>query len=426
MANELISILEQMERERGISKEDLVASIEQALAVAARKVAKITEQGSEEDDIKVSIDLETGEIRAFSNGSEITHKSLARIAAQTARQVIIQRLREAEKDLIYEEYKDKIGTLISGTVYRVDKGKVIVDLFGKAEAVITKRELSPLDDFRVGERIRAYCLEVRRDKGAQVVASRRTASFVRKLFDLEVPELYDGVVEVKSIARDAGDRTKIAVYSKDEKIDCVGACVGMRGSRVKNIVQELRGEKIDIVRYSDDDETFIRAALLPAEIGSINLDRDRKRAVAVVAKDQLSLAIGKSGQNVRLASRLTGWEIDVRTQEELDREQAELEQLKGVGRTAVDSLIMAGYQSLKSLAEADAEDLAQIKGIGKKKASDMVEQARILLADKVNSVPEVKTGKKSGKTLDIFENIDDMEEVEQEELKEESNVDESA
>lgn len=378
MNNELMTILEQMEREKGISKEQLIESIEQALIVAARKVAKITDQ-DEEEDIDVSIDRETGEIKAYAGKEEITHKSLARIAAQTARQVIIQRLREAEKDVIYEEYKDKIGTLISGSVYRIDKGRVIIDLFGKAEACIMKREMSPLDDFKVGERIRAYCLEVRRDRGAQVVGSRRTASFVRKLFDLEVPEIYDGIVEVKSIARDAGDRTKIAVFSKDDKIDCVGACVGMRGSRVKNIVQELRGEKIDIVRYADKDEDFIKAALLPAEVKTVSLDKDCKRAIVIVDKEQLSLAIGKSGQNVRLASRLTGWELDVRTQAELDREAEELGQLKGVGKAVVDSLIVGGYQSLKTIAHAEPEELAMIKGIGKKKAEDVVAQAKELI-----------------------------------------------
>lgn len=383
MNNELIMILDQLEREKGVSREQLLESIEQALIVAARKVAKISDHDEVEDDeIDVSIDRLTGEVRAFVRGQEITNKSLARIAAQTARQVIIQRLREAEKDVIYDEYKEKIGTLISGTIYRFEKNRVIIDLFGKAEAVIMRRELSPLDDFKVGERIRAYCLEVRKDRNAQVVASRRTASFVRKLFDLEVPEIYDGIVEVKSIARDAGDRTKIAVYSKDDKIDCVGACVGMRGSRVKNIVQELRGEKIDIVRYSETDETFVRAALLPAEVSSVSFDKDHKRAIVIVAKEQLSLAIGKAGQNVRLASRLTGWDIDVRTQAEIDREIDELSQINGAGKAVIDSLILAGFQSLKSLSEAETEELADIKGIGAKKADDIISQAKELLASK--------------------------------------------
>ena len=383
MNNELIAILEQIEREKGISKDVLLESIEQAMEVAARKVAKITDEEAEQ--ISVQIDRETGEVKAFVGDKEITSKSLARIAAQTARQVIVQRMREAEKDVIFEEYKDKIGTLISGTVYRFEKNRVILDLFGKTEAVIMRRELSPLDDFKLGDRVRAYCLEVRKDKGAQIVASRRAASFVRKLFELEVPEIYDGIVEIKSIARDAGDRTKIAVYSKDDKIDCVGACVGMRGSRVKNIVQELRGEKIDIVRYHDKSEEFIKAALLPAEVGSITLDKDHKRAIVLVSQDQLSLAIGKSGQNVRLASRLTGWEIDVRTREELEREQAELGRLKGVGKQTIELLISAGFQSLKTIATTDAEELATIKGIGEKKAEDIINQAKEMTGRKDES-----------------------------------------
>jgi N utilization substance protein A len=382
MNNELIAILEQIEREKGISKEVLLESIEQAMEVAARKVAKITD---EEAEISVQIDRETGEVKAFVGDEEITSKSLARIAAQTARQVIVQRMREAEKDVIYDEYKDKIGTLISGTVYRFEKNRVVLDLFGKTEAVIMRRELSPLDDFKLGDRVRAYCLEVRKDKGAQIVASRRAASFVRKLFELEVPEIYDGIVEIKSIARDAGDRTKIAVYSKDDKIDCVGACVGMRGSRVKNIVQELRGEKIDIVRYHEKSEEFIKAALLPAEVGSIALDKEHKRAIVLVGQDQLSLAIGKSGQNVRLASRLTGWEIDVRTREELEREHAELGRLKGVGKQTIESLIGAGFQSLKTISSADADDLATIKGIGDKKAEDIINQAKEMTGSKDES-----------------------------------------
>ena len=381
MASEIMMILEQMERERGISKNNLIEAIEQALIVAAKKVAKITDM-DEEEDVRVHIDRETGDIQAFVGDQEITNKSLARIAAQTARQVIIQRLREAEKDVIYDEYKEKVGTLISGTVYRAEKGRIVIDLFGKAEAVVMRKELSPLDDFKVGERIRAYCLEVQRDKGALILASRRTAMFVRKLFDLEVPEIYDGIVEVKSIARDAGDRTKIAVCSKDDKVDCVGACVGMRGSRVKNIVLELRGEKIDIVRFREDDSEYIREALKPAEIADIRLEKNCKRAIAVVAQDQLSLAIGKAGQNVRLASRLTGWEIDVRTQAELDREIDELSELDGVGKASCEHLIIAGYQSLKHVANATVEDLSEVKGIGEAKASAMIAQARALWDEK--------------------------------------------
>ena len=306
MNGELLSILEQMEREKGIDKDKLIDAIEQALVIAARKIAKITNPDAE---ISVKIDKASGKIQAFVGKEEILSESLARIAAQTAKQVIIQKIREAEKQVVFNDFKDKIGSLVSGAVYRFEKSGVIMDLLGKAEAIIPQRELSPLDSFKLGERIRAYCLEVQEDKTPQVVASRRAAGFVKKLFELEVPEIYEGIVEIKSVARDAGDRTKIAVYSKDEKVDCVGACVGMRGSRVKNIVQELRGEKIDIVRFSENPEEFIKASLAPSQVSKISLNKDKKRALIIVNKDQLSLAIGKGGQNVRLASRLVGWEL---------------------------------------------------------------------------------------------------------------------
>ncbi|MCD6540102.1 MAG: transcription termination/antitermination protein NusA [Candidatus Omnitrophica bacterium] len=373
MDGELLAILEQIEREKGIQKEKLIQAIEQALVVAARKIAKITNPSAE---ISVKIDPESGKIRAFVGGEEILSESLARIAAQTAKQVIIQKIREAEKEVIFNEFKDKVGSLISGSVYRFEKAGVVLDLLGKTEAIIPKRELSPLDSFKLGERVRAYCLEVKKDRTPQVIASRRMANFVKKLFELEVPEIYEGIVEIKSIARDAGDRTKIAVYSKDEKVDCVGACVGMRGSRVKNIVQELKGEKIDIVRYSEDPQRFIRESLSPAEVSKIVLNKEERRALVVVDKSQLSLAIGKGGQNVRLASRLTGWELDIRSKEEIEKEAEELHKLKGVGTRTVENLIKAGFQSLDSLARADIKDLSQIKGIGKRKAEEIIEQAK--------------------------------------------------
>ncbi|MBN2120665.1 MAG: transcription termination factor NusA [Candidatus Omnitrophica bacterium] len=376
MNGELLAILDQMEREKGIDKEKLLEAIEQALIIAAKKIAKITNPDAE---ISVKIDRSTGKIRAFVGDEEVLSESLARIAAQTAKQVIIQKIREAEKEVVFNDFKDKVGDLISGTAYRFEKNGIILDLLGKAEAIIPKRELSPLDGFKLGERIKAYCLEVKREKGPQVVASRRAAGFVKKLFELEVPEIYEGIVEIKSVARDAGDRTKIAVYSKDEKVDCVGACVGMRGSRVKSIVQELRGEKIDIVRYADDAETFIKASLSPSQVGRIVLNKEKKRALVVVSKDQLSLAIGKGGQNVRLASRLTGWELDVRSKEEIKEEIDELNKLKGIGKQTVNNLIKAGFQNMRSIAEAEASELSEIKGIGKKKAKEIVEQARKIL-----------------------------------------------
>ncbi len=379
MNREFIAILEQMERERGVDKEKLIEAVEQALVVAARKIAKITNPDAE---TSVKIDRETGDIKAFVGNEEIVSEGLGRIAAQAARQIIIQKLREAEKDVVFSEFTEKIGQLISGSVYRFDKRGVILDLLGKAEAIITRDQLSPLDNFKIGERIRGYCLEVRRDRSPQIIVSRKAAAFVKKLFELEVPEIYESVVEIKSIARDAGDRTKIAVMSKDEKVDSVGSCVGVRGARVKSIVNELRGEKIDVVRWSSNPVEFIQAALSPAKATSITLDKEKKRALVIVNASDLSIAIGKHGQNVRLASRLTEWELDVRSKESLQEEQEELKKLKGVGEKALGLLTANGFRTLKSLAEASLDALVNIKGIGPKKAKQIISEAQELLKTK--------------------------------------------
>lgn len=312
MSQELLSIIEQLEREKGIKKEVLISAVESAILSAARKVID-TKPGEE---LTVKVDLATGKIHAFKNEEEITSFDFGRIAASTARQVVIQKIREAEKDVVFNEFQARVGELTSGTVYRFEKGNTIIDLLGKAEGILLKREQSTKEEFKQGQRIRAYVLEVRKEvKGPQIILSRAHPNLVKKLFELEVPEIYDGTVEIKAISRQAGERTKIAVASKNDKVDSVGACVGMRGNRVKNIVNELQGEKIDIVRYNDDIKEYIKAALLPAEISEIKLDKNKKRAEVIVANDQLSLAIGKHGQNVRLASKLIGWELDIRTKE---------------------------------------------------------------------------------------------------------------
>lgn len=376
--NELLAILDHIERERGIPKEVLLAAVESAMVSAVKKAigAKTSEN------IKVTIDKGEGSIKAFLDNEEIKTVDFGRIAAQTAKQVIIQKIREAEKDVIFNEFSAKVGDIVSGTVYRFDKGNIVVDLLGKAEGLLLKREQSPRDDFRQGQRVRAYVLEVKKEvKGPQIVLSRTSPYFVKKLFELEVPEIYEGIVEVKSISREAGERTKISVWSKDEKVDCVGACVGMRGSRVKDIVTELQGEKIDIIRWSDDLKEYITAALSPAKITEIRLDKVAKKAQVIVADDQLSLAIGKHGQNVRLASRLIGWELDIRTREAIVQEKevakkarAEM-MLDGLGEKLLDSLIEANFDSLEKIKNASVEQLTQIKGIGAKKAEKIIKAA---------------------------------------------------
>ena len=246
--SELLAILEQLERDRGIDKEILIQAVETAVASAAKKIWTVDKN----EEVTAKLDRNTGRIVTYSGKQEIRSSEFGRIAAQTAKQVVIQKIREAEKDVIFNEYHARIGQIVNGGVYRFERGNIIVDL-GKAEGIIPKSEQSSKEEFRQGDRIRAYLLDVRRDiKGPQIILSRAHPSFVKRLFELEVPEIYEGIIEVKAIARDAGERTKISVFSKDEKIDSVGACVGMRGTRVKNIVSELHGEKIDIVRYSAD------------------------------------------------------------------------------------------------------------------------------------------------------------------------------
>ncbi len=422
MSEELMAIIEQIEREKGIKKEILIKAIESALLSATKKVIDVKPN----EELKVELDPSNGKIRAYINEKEIDSIDFGRIAASTARQVIIQKIREAEKDVIFNEFQTKVGEIVSGTVYRFDKGNIVVDLLGKSEGVLLKREQSPKEEFKQGQRIRAYVLEVKKEtKGPQIILSRRHPSLVKEFFELEVPEIYDGTVEIKAIAREAGERTKIAVSSRNERVDSVGACVGMRGNRVKNIVNELQGEKIDIVRYNEDTKEYIKAALLPAEVSEIRLDKEKKKAEVIVADDQLSLAIGKHGQNVRLASKLIGWELDVRTKvaaaeasldgilspkqpdveapkesEAVPEEGAEkkkrgqkkqkpaaeegeaaaagipLEEIKGVGEKTMASLQEAGFKTAEDIVNADILEIVKVKGIGEKRAEKIKEAAK--------------------------------------------------
>ncbi|MFH1269427.1 MAG: transcription termination factor NusA [Candidatus Omnitrophota bacterium] len=399
MSQELLAILDQMEREKGIKKDILIEAVESALVSAARRALNIRP----EEELKVELDRNTGKIKAFRNKEEVISMDFGRIAASTARQVIIQKIREAEKDVVFNEFQGKVGEIVSGTVYRFDKGNIIVDLLGKTEGVILKREQSSKEEFRQGQRICAYVVDVKRDtRGPQIILSRTHPHLLKKLFELEVPEIYEGIVEIKAIAREPGARTKIAVWSKNEKVDSVGACVGMRGNRIRNIVNELQGEKIDIVRYSDDIREYIKAGLSPAKVSEIKLDKEKLKAEVIVDDDQLSLSIGKHGQNVRLASRLIGWELDIRTKTtaaeakkaEEEKEPKEekkvkaekkakaekkgvsLEGLSGVGEKTIESLNAAGFKTIEDILKASTDDLTQIKGIGEKKAKKIVEQAK--------------------------------------------------
>jgi len=396
--SELLGILEQLERDKGIDKEVLIQAVESAVASAAKKIWTVDNN----EQIEVVINRKTGKLTAYAGEHEIRSSEFGRIAAQTAKQVIIQKIREAEKDVVFIEYQNRIGQIISGSVYRFERGNIIIDL-GKTEAFLPRSEQSNKEEFKQGDRIRCLILDVSREaKGPQVILSRANPNFIRRLFELEVPEIYEGIVEIKSIARAVSERTKIAVYSKDEKVDCVGACVGMRGARVKNIVSELQGEKIDIVRYSVDIKEYIQAALSPAEISQIQINKDEMKANLIVADDQLSLAIGKRGQNVRLASELVGWELNIFTAEQWQEHEKEMvseedtvggqakgkkatgkaNTLSGVtsgGEKILDALYASGFDSIEKLAGAEAKALIKIKGLGKVKAEKVIAEAKDLI-----------------------------------------------
>ena len=393
MNKDLLNIIGHLEREKGIDREKLITMIEGAILTASKKSALL------KGDVVVKIDRETGEMRVFLDDKEVTPANFGRIAAQTAKQVIIQKIREAEREVIFEEFSQRTNELMSGIIQRYDRGNIIINI-GKAETILPKKEQVPRDDYRQGERVRVIVTEARKtNHGPEIIVSRRSPIFIKKLFELEVPEISEGIVSIESIARDAGERTKIAVSSASERIDAVGACVGMKGIRVKNIVGELRGEKIDIVRYNDDPVTYVKNALSPAEIRDVKLDRENKTCDIIVNKDQLSLAIGRHGQNTKLAAKLTGWKIDVKCWEDMGGEkaflpltkaeiaedimskkikeiQAKIQSLPGVGPKVAEAIVTAGFTSIEQIAQSEVNDLSEIPGIGGKMAEKIIASSR--------------------------------------------------
>src|SRR6202171_1502627 len=411
---ELLQIADAVAREKSIDRQIVLASMEDAIQKAARS------RYGQETEVRAEINPKTGEIR-FSrlllvvdqienDATQITVNEarkknpaaqagdwiaetlppfdFGRIAAQSAKQVIVQKVREAERDRQYEEYKDRIGDIVNGVVKRVEFGNVIIDL-GRGEATIRRDEMIPREVFRPGARARAYVYDVRREqRGPQIFLSRTHPQFMAKLFRQEVPEIYDNVIEVKSVARDPGSRAKIAVISRDTSIDPVGACVGMRGSRVQAVVNELQGEKVDIIPWSPDVATFVVNALAPAEVVKVVIDETRERIEVVVPDAQLSLAIGRRGQNVRLASQLTGWDIDILTEaEESERRQKEFAERNKIFMEALDIDEMAaqlltseGFASVEELAFVPTEELAEIEGFDATTAAELQTRARDYLA----------------------------------------------
>ncbi len=381
MNAELLTILETIERDKGIDREILIQAVEAALATAAKKTLGM----AEEDELTVTIDRQNGKLHAVAAGQEVRSLDFSRIAAQTAKQVIIQKIREAEREVVFTEYQGRVGDILTGTVHRFERGDIIVEV-GRAEAVLPKSERIPHEEHHQGDRVQGYVLEVRKTtRGPAIVLSRTHEGFIRGLFALEVPEIAEGIVQIKGIAREAGDRTKIAVTSTDEKVDCVGACVGMRGTRVKNIVRELHGEKVDIIRWHDDIKEFIAAALSPAQISEIQLQGDAKQALVIVDDDQLSLAIGKKGQNVRLASKLSGWQLDIKSRSQMTAgPDVPLASLPGVGPAIEQRLAEAGVTSVLQLAVLTMEQLTAIKGIGEKTAHKILDAAKTAVQPKAN------------------------------------------
>jgi len=374
-SKELILALEDLEKEKGIKKDYMLESIETALVTAYKR-----NYDSTSDNVKVTMNAETGEVHVFAEKTvvesveddkteinladakkinkklavgdvaqlEIIPRDFGRIAAQTAKQVIIQKIREASRNVLFDEFSEKKGEIVSGLIQKADGGIVVVDL-GKLEGVMPLKEQISTENYKVNDKIRAYIVNVERGiKGApQVIISRSNADFVRKLFELEIPEIYEGVIEIKSVSRDAGSRSKVAVYSQNENIDPVGSCVGQKGIRIQNIINELNGEKIDVIEWNADPSIYISAALLPAQVLAVDINEEEKFAQVIVPDDQLSLAIGKSGQNVRLAAKLTNWKIDIKSEsqfrkmieernnEEAEEDIAEAEDVEAVEETEV-------------------------------------------------------------------------------------------
>jgi len=407
---EMLQVADAVAREKGIERELVLEAMELAIQKAGRSRYGL------ENDIRAEIDRKNGEIKLMRYmqvadpvenentqisvveaqrrnpdaqvGDFLTDElppiDFGRIAAQTAKQVITQRMREAERKRQYEEFKDRVGEIVSGTVKRVDYGNVTIDLGGRGEAVVRRDESIPRESLRPSDRVRAYIYDVREEaRGPQIFLSRTHPQFMAKLFTQEVPEIYDGIIEIKAVARDPGSRAKIAVLSNDPSIDPIGACVGMRGSRVQAVVQELQGEKVDIIPWSANTANFIVNALAPAEVSKVVMDEDGGRVEVVVPDDQLSLAIGRRGQNVRLASQLTGWDIDIITEaEESERRQKETRERTELFREALDVddviahlLVAEGYSTVEDVAGVAIEDLTQIEGFDEEIASELQRRA---------------------------------------------------
>ncbi len=375
MNQDLLRTVDAIAKERNIDREVVFSDLESAMVSAAKKYYGTT------DEVTIRIDRHSGDISAVHGGQPISLRDLGRISAQTAKQVMIQKIREAERDSVYEEYLERRGTIVTGQVTRIDPGAVTVQL-GRAEAFLPASEQIPGETYQLKQRLRAMVLEVREGasrtghSGIKIVLSRTSKDFIKKLFELEVPEVAEGIIQIKALSREAGYRSKVAVVSTDSKVDAVGACVGVRGSRIKSIVDELNGEKIDIVRWNDSSTVLIGNALKPAEVNQIALCFELGRATVVVDEEQLSLAIGKRGQNVRLAARLTGWDIDIITPAEynagIERLERVIKQTESADTTLLGKMVALGMVSVSDVSEVGSGPLMGELGLTEEQAQGLV------------------------------------------------------
>ena len=389
MSVDLVRIVDSIHRDKNIPKDVLFEGIESALATAAKK------HYPDAEEITVEIDQDSGKITTKTDGKAVVPPDFGRIAAQTAKQVIIQKIREAERDSLFDEFEDQRGDLITGTVQRFEGGAVTVNL-GKTDALLPRSEQIPGESHHPGERVRAVILDVRKvGQRVKIILSRTHPDFVRRLFELEIPEIADQIISIRALAREAGYRSKVAVTSIDAKVDAVGACVGVRGTRIKNIVDELGGERIDIVRWNESLQVLIPNALQPAEIDEVMLCQLLGRAIVLVREDQLSLAIGRRGQNVRLASKLVGWDIEIMTSEELDdlieKAVATFTKIEGVDTNLAEKLVEQGILSFDDLSVMEIDDLVNtIEDLNEELAVEIVGRAEELAELQVDEMPRRK------------------------------------
>jgi N utilization substance protein A len=444
MNYDIIEAFGQIAKEKNLELEYVLQTVEQALASAVKK------KYNTEDNVRVEIDRAEGEIKVFltkkvvenvtNPGQEMTaeeaeeyyedveigqvldvpmpFEDFGRNAIATAKQILIQRVREAERQKIYQEYKDRGGELVTGNVQQIDKGNIIVNL-GRAEAVIPPREQIKKEKFRQGDKIRAVIIDVQdTNRGPQITMSRGSIEFLKKLFEMEVPEIAEKIIDIKAVAREAGERSKVAVYSNDDRIDAVGACVGVKGVRVQNIVRELNNERIDIVPFSTEPMIFVTKALAPAKIVNVDVYPAEKKMLVAVADDKLSLAIGKAGQNARLAAKLTGWKINIMSATEYDalkkseeEEKIDIETIEDLGAKMIQKLLQSGFESAQDVVNADKERLLKIEGIGDKTADKIIAACAAAIEAAAEARTKEETVVEGEQTLSTLEFSPDDENV---------------